>query len=252
MENTENSNGKTKANINYLFNVKYYDFMYGNNKSELETINKKIYKTELFNEDLLDGLNFNTFELEVGYPGLLHGLGYMHESGNSETDEIKTGFALDYVTGMPYIAGSSIKGSLRSYFGIDGQKDAEGRQSYIKSKLNVKDININDFGKQIFEEDDIFFDAIPIAVKHGKLFGDDYITPHKDKFKNPVPIKMLRVLPKTVYRFRFKLSDYVDESRGITITSKDKKKLFKDILLDVGIGAKTNVGYGVLLERSSK
>jgi CRISPR-associated protein Cmr6 len=31
---------------------------------------------------------------------------------------------------------------------------------------------------------------------------------------------------------------------GVIFTSAIKKELFKQILLDLGIGAKTNVGYG--------
>ena len=36
---------------------------------------------------------------------------------------------------------------------------------------------------------------------------------------------------------------------GTTVTAQQKKELFKNILIDFGIGAKTNTGYGVLLEK---
>ena len=54
------------------------------------------------------------FELYTAYPGVLIGTGNPHEI--SMENAIKCGFSFDYVTGLPYIPGSSIKGMLRSYF----------------------------------------------------------------------------------------------------------------------------------------
>ena len=92
---------------------------------------------------------------------------------------------------------------------------------------------------------DIFFDAFPIkAEKHG-LLGLDYITPHKDEFSNPKPIQFMRIEPDVTFRFEFLLQD--SKKYGEIICDKeDKIKLFREILTTVGIGAKTNVGYGQL------
>lgn len=101
---------------------------------------------------------------------------------------------------------------------------------------------------------DIFHDAVPISVSPNfressgqqveRLFGSDYITPHKhdtrpelDPFTDPKPIKFLKVMPGVTFEFRFKLNN------GL-LTAGQKKTLFEKLLLWGGIGAKTNVGYG--------
>jgi len=96
---------------------------------------------------------------------------------------------------------------------------------------------------------DIFEDAYIIESNHmgGKVVGADSITPHikekmsyaESQLKNPKPLLFLKVLPNVQFRFNFMLHDF-DE----TITAAVKEKLFKKILLTIGAGAKTNVGYG--------
>lgn len=99
-------------------------------------------------------------------------------------------------------------------------------------------------------ERDIFYDAIIDTEQTRKvknkyndsvnscILGDDFITPHKNPLKNPIPIKFIKVMPDVVWKFQFALKD------GKLINKDEKLKLFKEILLDLGIGAKTNVGYG--------
>lgn len=55
-----------------------------------------------------------TLHLRVQNPGLLPGIGYPHELGYQ--GEFKLGFGFDYVTGLPVLPGSSVKGVLRSVF----------------------------------------------------------------------------------------------------------------------------------------
>lgn len=55
-----------------------------------------------------------TLHLRVQNPGLLPGIGYPHEVGYP--GEFKLGFGFDYVTGLPVLPGSSVKGVLRSVF----------------------------------------------------------------------------------------------------------------------------------------
>ncbi len=95
------------------------------------------------------------------------------------------------------------------------------------------------------KDKDIFFDCYIIGTGDDDLFlGDDYITPHiPNPLKNPVPIKFLKILPDTLFRFQFDLKDNL-------ITSKQKEGLFRSLLLTFGIGAKTNVGYGQFSEKT--
>lgn len=206
--------------------------------------------------------NIEQFVLKTTYPGLLSGIGLSH--GVKNEADIKVGFQFDYTTGLPYIPGSSVKGVLRSVF-PDPNKQKDGsynkqRISYIKSllqelapnqSLDEKENEILNLSKQLFDEvdasspRDIFMDALLCSCKDSdmKFLGNDYITPHNNNLlADPIPIQFMKVLPGICFTFTFKL----DAKCGLL--DKDKRvELYKKILLDVGIGAKTNVGYGHLV-----
>ncbi len=225
-------------------------------------------------------------ELTTTYPGLLIGSGYAHNV--KDDDALKLGFHFDYTTGLPVIPGSSVKGTLRSafekaavYYDKEGKKiekclDNKGNEvkctpsnkkvkkyasQYVKELLKEitgedwTDDQIYDLEQSIFEgkEDqslkdrDIFLDAFPVSVSRDGLLGNDYITPHKEPLKNPNPIQFLKVMPGVTFRFDFMLQDYRDKN-GKKLSAGKKLELFKRILLDLGIGAKTNVGYGQFVE----
>lgn len=60
----------------------------------------------------------------------------------------------------------------------------------------------------------------------------------------------IKVLPGITFEFRFKLTDSTVEIksnngvRKISLNANQKAQLFQEIILTVGVGAKTNVGYG--------
>ena len=136
------------------------------------------------------------------------------------------GFHFDYTTGLPTIQGSSIKGVLRNAFRHKG---------YIEEYVG-KEVDIEALEKEIFDNGDVFFDAV--VVSSGKILGDDFLAPHgDDPLKNPTPLRFIKVLPNVKFRFDFELAD------GI-LAKEEKSKLFQNILSDLGLGAKTNVGYG--------
>ena len=67
------------------------------------------------------------------------------------------------------------------------------------------------------------------------------MTPHKKPLENPIPLMFLKVRPEVIFKFHFLLQD----SKVIPeLTAEKKLQLFKEILMEFGIGAKTNVGYG--------
>ena len=121
------------------------------------------------------------------------------------------------------------------------------------------DINLPEPNLGIYQRD-IFFDAFPVssafegtkANDRGRFIGPGVITPHRDRdgneqrFKNPIPIKFMKILPKVLLLFQFRLLD--STINGITISGFQKRELFRQILLNFGIGAKTNVGYGQMEE----
>ena len=219
------------------------------------------------------------FKLKTTYPGLLIGSGYNHEIGkkpnNNEKPEYKLGFEFDYTSGLPVIPGSSIKGVLRSvfrkYFTVSKSESESEVKKFIEEyfKESIKknfSSKIEDFlkhfennifegidlnGNQIASSNrDVFFDAYIVGKdsidnkKESNYIGEDYIAPHNsDCFKNPIPIRFLKVLPNVFFKFDFILNDF-KYNEEIIITAKEKEEFFQKIILDLGLGAKTNVGYG--------
>lgn len=200
------------------------------------------------------------------YPGILMGTGYLHDV--SEEEAIKNGFSLDYVTGMPYLPGSSLKGILRSVFpgrykenvsnsSASGSTLAKELEAYLRDIAHDPDLDVYQLEEEIFDNGDVFVGAYPDLRddKNKSLFEMDYITPHdKGRFKEPVPISIMRVRPGVAFRFAFLLRDPDESSTsgsevsGTGYTADKKLEMFRQILLDMGIGAKTNVGYGKLSE----
>lgn len=190
-----------------------------------------------------------TIELEVLYPGLMVGVGYEHDVSAKES--LKGGFSFDYVTGLPYIPGSSVKGVLRSYFPNLKEDEKwtekdEQKFAYIKGIVKDESLSKEDIlalGRSIFEHGDVFLDAFPkvdtkVDNSGNVLLAMEYITPHTGgEFAEPVPIPFVKIRPGTKMVFSF----IFNEDSGI-----DKKTLFTTILQDMGIGAKTNVGFGQL------
>lgn len=207
----------------------------------------------------------NSFSLEIQYPGLVTGIGIDHEA--KIEGEFKLGVHFDWTYGMPVVYGSSVKGVLKSAF-KEGYVDDDIVKKANKKKNNdcekvpewVGKIDYRDaIIRNIFEgkdekgqnlsiyDRDIFFDAvIKQADKKGRILCSDSITPHGDNpLKNPTPLTFLKIAPGCTLEFRFKLQDS-DFGKGKIFTASQKKSLFEEILKTVGIGAKTNVGYGQL------
>jgi CRISPR-associated protein Cmr6 len=217
---TETKQHKAIANPSFHF---YKDRAYGKTIENFSLTNNCRALFEI------EGLqNEQTFELTTLYPGLLVGSGYNHPKLKENTDDFQLGFFFDHTTGLPLINGSSIKGLLRSVC---------EKTEFIKDEYKTTvDLGLFEDGKTIF------YDAFILSTKNegNKIFGSDYITSHfsneeNGMFKEPNPIKFLKVLPEVTFKFQFKASkEYVD--------------VFKKIIIDFGLGAKTNVGYGKFKE----
>lgn len=181
-------------------------------------------------EELFSFKDANTFELSTIYPGLLVGSGYSHPKPKGNDDDFQLGFFFDHTTGLPLISGSSIKGLLRSV---------------CEKKGFMDDVYVDEtqIPMAIFEDGKtVFYDAFIVATKNENkaIFGSDYITSHysdelNGEFKDPNPIKFLKILPEVTFRFQFRCEKkYMD--------------IFRKIILDFGLGAKTNVGYGKFMD----
>ena len=204
------------------------------------------------------------FELEVIYPGLVTGIGINHEA--KIEGEFKLGVHFDWTRGMPVVYGSSVKGVLRAWFKefYEGSRDSydyemeifEGKLRDTEAEKKKYDQHWEEkvklaknricIPKSIYERD-IFFDAVIVQAEKkgkGRILCSDSITPHggenhDNPLKNPTPITFLKIAPGCKLQFRFKLVGSEEEKVS-------KRELFKEILTTVGVGAKTNVGYGQL------
>jgi len=250
----------SRANLGWLF----YKEMYrkGNNDTHIKSTLHKITSISTIKNDI-DIIGDFSFELTTVYPGLIIGSGYIH--GISSDEDTKMGFYFDHTTGLPIIPASSIKGVLRSLFGLNEKdKYQEEKKVFIEEVLKEigieKSIDIEALAKEIFEglrydqgsqeyknisiyKRDIFYDAFIVRCGNDSLIQEDYITPHKKALKNPVPLKIIKVAGGVTFRFNFELQD------GI-ISANEKERLFVFLLLWHGLGAKTNVGYGQFVEWS--
>lgn len=256
-------------NMHYYYNVEYYD----NLRMELSKENgkdickfsvnnmnersKRIIKFSFLGHDVFnlpdEEAGIKSFELYSAYPGVMIGIGNPHSI--KIEGAMQNGFTFDYVTGIPYLPGSSLKGILKSAF--PGKKFPKAKEQYIKSYLEEgkNQVNIKKLADYIFGSDDtttpgkgVFYGVFPDVENADKqqLLTDDYITPHKDEFTSPIPIRMVKIRPDIKLIFKFSCDTYKEDD--ISITSDDMCNLFKKIILDIGIGAKTNVGYGVMVE----
>ena len=216
------------------------------------------------NEDVMNVLsaaNFYVMNMKVQAPGLLIGSGLAHGLPDSKED-VKTGLQFDYTSGLPVIPGSSVKGVIRSAFPTI-VADAE-KLNYIRSliadipkfsALGLEDKDILELGNQMFNHGDIFADALLVGYgtrmkQHGpvkQVLTEDYITPHTGgPLAQPIPIKIVKVAPGVTFAFCFKFNETKIGAK--VVSTSMKKALCSAILQDLGVGAKTNVGYGVLKE----
>ena len=237
----------SNSNLGWLFYKDYYTAVedWTDPKASEKAISKKVddlISIEISKQDPII-LGNTHFKATTTYPGLLLGSGNAHELPSVEGQAI-LGFHFDYTSGLPVVQGSSIKGVLRSAF-----RHPEYIEELIGSDALASPEHIKALEAEIFENGDVFFDAQ--IISSGKILGDDYITPHKNtkkkKFENgelvpdelcdPNPLRFIKVLPNVTFVFDFELNDEV-------LNREQKSKLFQDILRDLGLGAKTNVGYG--------
>lgn len=241
-------------NMHYYYNVEYFQdtlLAGANEASQIYTKhNTTIYDFKFRDDSYLKSImeeeqlkeDIKSFSLQTVYPGLFIGSGYQHDgSFEGVKNAIIGGFYFDYVTGLPVIPGSTVKGMLRSYF-QEGEK-----WSMVKELAKKPEADLEKMIENFFEGKDVFIGGFP-ATDRGRgtqMLDSEYITPHKDQFKNPIPLSLLKIRPGIRFEFVFLLYDYIDvDEKTIIMTADEKKELYKKLLRLGGIGAKTNVGFG--------
>lgn len=285
----KNSEENKIANLGYAFQTQ--DYYLQAEKTSVEedakrivnfTLNSKIKEMIKSRQNELQNLSkrkdakldIGCFQAYVNYPGLIVGMsnpvmsslkqGLDKEDPNEKKGQesaFKTGFSFDYVTGLPYIPGSSIKGMLRASiekYKIDvcqWLKDNIGTSfddGLFKEMIyemfgdENNEVNNNDKMRNNTNvlERDVFLDAIIIDGANDKILKSDYITPHSSMFKNPIPIRILAIKPEVKLEFHFLLREKIIAK----MNREQRFELYKSLIMDLGIGAKTNTGYGSLKE----
>ena len=262
---TENVNPRSESSANIGYQFFHSVGIPGFDEEQVESaisVNTDVVK-------VLRSADYSVVNMRVQAPGLLIGSGLAHGLPGSEED-VKTGLQFDYTSGLPVIPGSSVKGVIRSAFptikedkGQSNEADAE-KLNYIKSliadipefsSLVLEDNDILELGNQMFNHGDIFADALLVGYgtrmkQHGpvkQVLAEDYITPHTGgPLAQPIPIKIVKVAPGVTFAFCFKFSETKIGAK--VVSASMKKALCTAILQNLGVGAKTNVGYGVLKE----
>lgn len=273
---------KYNKNLGYYYLKQRFESFYFD-PQKLDRMDREFFSVEIEKQEKNE-LEYNErlkkLYLSVGYPGLLIGTGTtleftpIKDKERVKNDNYKLGINFDYTTGLPIIPGSSIKGTLRSFF-PDSEVDTEEIMEYKTAIINSileRDFSIDEIEilcKNIFEgysgvdetlpiyKRDKFIEGRFIAKKGKNIVEKDYLAPHKEILKDPVPLEMLKVAPRTGIEIVFELHD--TEIVGIEVKAEEKLNLFREILYLTGLGAKTNTGYGHFdrelgkdLERSMK
>ena len=248
-----------KQNIGKLFYQDYYkrvnfDYVIGrggkpddDSQKSIQKMNKAIKEAELEEIKKLE-ICSNCLLAEIAYPGLVTGIGLEHSSKKLK-GAFNLGMHFDYTTGMPVVYGSSVKGMLKSYFEVFCAKEGIPEEEGKVLKKEIFDGVRKDGTHISIYKRDVFFDAVIVEPNKKKHFlEEDAITPHTEgPLKEPIPITMLKIASGCKIEFRFRLQESECKVNGKTYSSGKKLNLFKDILETVGIGAKTNVGYGQFL-----
>jgi CRISPR-associated protein Cmr6 len=190
------------------------------------------------------------FKATTRYPGLIMGTGYPHELPDLKGQAI-LGFFFDYTTGLPVLPGSSIKGVLRSAFAYP-EFVASLLEELTADEWSPEEIRLLErdiFGNATDESEivpgrDIFYDAVIVSAMD-RILTDDYLAPHGDGVTDePIPLRFIKVAPGVTFRFDFELHDTNIGDKCLCVSQK--QKLFIALLKQLGVGAKTNVGYGYL------
>lgn len=183
--------GYSSKNLNYIYNIEYFcDICYDESEEDKkrgikpdEQVSNEgrlnVHNERLVSFESIEKMNCiapNYFELQTAYPGLLVGTGLPHSFGGK--GEAALGLTLDYVTGMPYIPGSSVKGALRSAF---------AHKDYIRSllkiekvteyeKITISELETHIFGNPVdkkkpqfdvsLHEQDIFYAAVFLSMNY--------------------------------------------------------------------------------------
>jgi len=207
-------------------------------KSVAKLIDSSISRQEAFSQGIRDhGWHTAVFTMKT-HSRLILGLG--------GASALETGLILHPLYGFPYLPASSIKGIARAYARMDGHASPEEIKCSFGSEDKEPQAIMNNIQGGV-----IFLDGFPKAFP--KLIVD-IMNPHYSEYYqgekppadylNPSPIYFLAI--EKGAQFSFSLV-----AKEEALLSKVAQWLKKG-LIELGIGGKTNVGYGYFEECQSE
>jgi CRISPR-associated protein Cmr6 len=160
---------------------------------------------------------------------------------------LETSMTLHHVYGFPYIPASAIKGIARAYALYAEAKASHEDDLRLYPAAHIDETATKIFGTLSQAGKVIFFDAFPtefpkLEVDVVNVHYQDYYSKGETPgdWMSPVPSFFLAVAPNT--RFNFYLA-----SRDSDLLARAKEWLYNG-LTQLGIGGKTNAGYGYFSE----
>jgi len=237
-----NKLNKDKGDLNLgLYYQKFCDQWNNNRNLELDKqgfLSDITEKSDRVDRKLLDEQIARMYNLTCTLGGKfkIYELTEQFITGVGLDHPIEVGFLWNHTLGIPYIAGSSIKGIVKNW--ADNWSQEDNIKSIFGS--NLDDVKENQVGSVIF------FDALP----YGRInLKTDIMTPHYTSYysnnkcpgdwSNPIPIPFLTVDKNQ--RFIFFVAPRTKND------IKDCSKVIEwldEALTTLGAGAKTATGYG--------
>lgn len=190
---------------------------------------------------------------------------------------LEIGITLQFITGLPVIPGSALKGLARTYGlltiaaelepklpekDLDALDEALGKGEF-KRITNAALLPMAKHFHRAFGSQDaggicIFYDSVAAGLPPGSLFEADVMTPHfsdyyseKSRFpsddQSPIPVTFLTVAPRTTFAFAVGLRRGADAEAAQT--AQQAAEWLTAGLQELGIGSKTAAGYGAFGER---
>lgn len=190
---------------------------------------------------------------------------------------LEIGITLQFITGLPIIPGSALKGLARAYGllsiaaalepklpekELDKLDEALGKGEFERISnpqlLSMAKHFQRAFGSQEAGGICIFYDSVVAKLPAGSLFETDVMTPHFSDYysektqypsddQSPIPITFLTIAPRTTFAFAVGLR------RGAGTedvqTAQQAAAWLTTGLQELGIGSKTSAGYGAFGER---
>lgn len=206
--------------------------------------------------DALDAAVQRQLELvtELGGRGAVFGADWNFATGLGLPHPVENGLAWHHTLGVPYLAGSAVKGLVRAWVEVWDDSLGAALSEQRKQRLDAW------FGRLDQAGAFIFFDALPIAPVNLRA---DVMTPHMGKWYEsggdiedwrhepakvpadwhaPVPVPFLVASkPRLLFGIAPRQAAFANELPEVF-------KALKQALDWIGAGAKTAVGYGQMQE----